>query len=130
MSGVRGAEDGENVRVVGLPRPVPRPPPPRVPPHQTPAPRTQPPSCILLSVPSFLAAYRQMDDGRHRTEFYRMWRAAVHAGFTNEKALKTIGHRRAPHVEEMREWLLDGARRGQRVTYLVRTGGDRFEPME
>jgi len=30
----------------------------------------------LLSVPSFLAAYRQLDDGRHRAEFYRMWRAA------------------------------------------------------
>jgi type II secretory pathway component PulF len=30
----------------------------------------------------------------------------------------------------MRAWLLDGARRGQRVTYLVRTGGPRFEPME
>ncbi len=81
-------------------------------------------------MPSFLSAYRALDDGRHRTEFYRMWRTAVHAGFTNEKALKTIGRRHAPHVEEMREWLLDGARRGQRVTYLVRTGGKRFEPME
>lgn len=81
-------------------------------------------------MPSFISAYRALDDGRHRTEFYRMWRTAVHAGFTNEKALKTIGQRGAPHVEEMRDWLLDGARRGQRVTYLVRTGGKRFEPME
>lgn len=81
-------------------------------------------------MPSFLSAYRALDDGRHRTEFYRMWRTAVHAGFTNEKALTTIGKRHAPHVEEMRDWLLDGARRGQRVTYLVRTGGKRFEPME
>jgi type IV pilus assembly protein PilC len=81
-------------------------------------------------VPSFIAAYRALDDGRHREEFYRMWRAAVHAGLTNEHALKTIGKRDAPHVEEMRDWLLDGARRGQRVTYLVRTGGKRFEPME
>jgi type IV pilus assembly protein PilC len=81
-------------------------------------------------VPSFLSAYRALDDGRHRTEFYRMWRTAVHAGFTNEKALKTIGTRGAPHIEDMREWLLDGARHGQRVTYLVRTGGKRFEPME
>ena len=59
-----------------------------------------------------------------------MWRAAAHAGLTNEHALRTMGPRRAPHVEAMREWLLDGARRGQRVTYLVRTGGKRFEPME
>lgn len=59
-----------------------------------------------------------------------MWRTAVHAGLTNEFALRTIGPRGAPHVEEMRDWLLDGARRGQRVTYLVRTGGKRFEPME
>ncbi len=81
-------------------------------------------------MPSFIAAYRALDDGRHREEFYRMWRAAVHAGLTNEHALKTIGRRGAPHVEEMRDWLLDGARRGQRVTYLVRTGGKRFEPME
>lgn len=81
-------------------------------------------------MPSFLAAYRELDDGRHRTEFYRMWRTAVHAGFTNEKSLQTIGPRGAPHVEDMRAWLLDGARRGQRITYLVRTGGSRFEPME
>ncbi|MBI2407873.1 MAG: type II secretion system F family protein [Gemmatimonadetes bacterium] len=81
-------------------------------------------------MPSFLSAYRALDDGRHREEFYRMWRAAVHAGLTNEFALRTIGPRGAPHVEEMRDWLLDGARRGQRVTYLVRTGGKRFEPME
>ncbi len=59
-----------------------------------------------------------------------MWRAAARAGFTNEQALRTMGKRHAPHVEEMRDWLLDGARRGQRVTYLVRTGGKRFEPME
>lgn len=75
-------------------------------------------------------AYRALDDGRHREEFYRMWRAAVHAGLTHDQALRTMGPRRAPHVEEMRDWLLDGARRGQRVTYLVRTGGKRFEPME
>ena len=82
------------------------------------------------SMPSFLAAYRELDDGRHRAEFYRMWHTAAHAGFTNENALRAIGSRGAPHVEEMRAWLLDGARRGQRVTYLVKTGGKRFEPME
>ena len=81
-------------------------------------------------MPSFLAAYRQLDDGRHRAEFYRMWRAAAHAGFPHDKSLQTIGGRSAPHVEEMRAWLLDGARRGQRITYLVKTGGKRFEPME
>jgi type II secretory pathway component PulF len=81
-------------------------------------------------VSTYLAAYRQLDDGRHRTEFYRMWYAAAHAGFTNEKAFQAMGPRSAPHVEEMRLWLLDGARRGQRVTYLVETGGARFEPME
>jgi type II secretory pathway component PulF len=81
-------------------------------------------------VSTFLSAYRQLDDGRHRAEFYRMWRAAAHAGFTNEKALIALGKRGEPHVEEMRAWLLDGARRGQRVTYLVNTGGKRFEPME
>ena len=77
-----------------------------------------------------MSAYRQLDNGRHRAEFYRMWRAAAHAGFTNEKSLFTIGSRGAPHVEEMRAWLLDGARRGQSITYLVKTGGVRFEPME
>lgn len=59
-----------------------------------------------------------------------MWRAGAHAGFTHERSLTTLGARGAPHVEEMRLWLLDGARRGQRVTYLVNTGGKRFEPME
>lgn len=79
---------------------------------------------------TYLAAYRQLDDGRHRAEFYRLWRAGVHAGFTHAKALQTMGRRAAPHVEGMRDWLLDGARRGQRITYLVRHGGARFEPME
>ena len=59
-----------------------------------------------------------------------MWRAAANAGFLHARAFETMGPRGAPHVEEMRAWLLDGARRGQRVTYLVRTGGERFEPME
>jgi len=81
-------------------------------------------------MPSFLRAYRALDDGRHREEFYRLWRTAVHAGMTNERALSAMGVRHAPHVEQMRDWLYDGARRGQRVTYLVRTGGQRFEPME
>ncbi|HEY5490225.1 MAG TPA: type II secretion system F family protein [Gemmatimonadaceae bacterium] len=81
-------------------------------------------------MPSFLAAYRQLDDGRHRAEFYRMWRAAAHAGFTHVRSFEAMGSRGAPHVEEMRAWLLDGARRGQRITYLVKTGGPRFEPME
>jgi type II secretory pathway component PulF len=81
-------------------------------------------------VSSYLAAYRQLDDGRHRAEFYRMWHTAANAGFTNEKSFQAMGPRHSPHVEEMRLWLLDGARRGQRVTYLLKTGGARFEPME
>jgi len=94
------------------------------------SPRTPSRPTIFTSVPSLLSAYRAFDDGRQRAEFYRMWRVAVHAGFTNERALDTMGRRDAAHVEEIRHWLLLGARRGQSMADLVRTGGSRFEPME
>ena len=81
-------------------------------------------------MPSFLTAWRLLDDGRHRSEFYRMWRAGASAGFTVPKILETMGPRRAPHAEGARQWLLEGTRRGEDVSSLVRRGGARFESFE
>ncbi len=81
-------------------------------------------------MPSFLSAWKLLDDGRDRSEFYRMWRAGASAGFTVPKSLETMGPREAPHVEAARRWLLDGTRRGDGVGPLVERGGARFEQFE
>jgi type II secretory pathway component PulF len=77
-----------------------------------------------------LAAMRALDDGRHRAEFYRMWRAGYSAGFTHPKSLETMGARESPLSEDVRRWILDGTKRGRGVTELVRAGGKRFEEFE
>jgi type II secretory pathway component PulF len=77
-----------------------------------------------------LTAYRTLDDSRHRAEFYRMWRTGLSAGFVHPKSFETMGPRQAPSVEEVRQWLLAGTKRGRGVTELVRSGGKRFEEFE
>ena len=59
-----------------------------------------------------------------------MWRAGAAAGFTVPKTLETMGPRGAPHVEELRLWLLDGTREGKDVAQLVRLGRTRFDAFE
>jgi type II secretory pathway component PulF len=81
-------------------------------------------------VSSFLGAWRALDAGRHRSEFYRMWRVGLSAGFTVPKTLETMGPREAPHVEAVRKWLLEGTRQGASVTDVVKQGGARFESFE
>ena len=79
---------------------------------------------------SFLGAWRALDAGRDRSEFYRMWRVGMSAGFTVPKTLETMGPREAPHVEAARRWLLEGTRRGAGVADVVKEGGARFESFE
>lgn len=79
---------------------------------------------------SAVAALRALDDGRHRAEFYRMWRAGYSAAFTHPKSLETMGPRASPATERVRTWLLDGTTRGRGVAELVRSGGARFEEFE
>lgn len=81
-------------------------------------------------MPSFLAAYRALDDGRHRAEFYRLWRAGQSAGFPLPQTFTTMGPRDAPPVEAERAWLLAGAAKGRGIADLVRAGGERFEQIE
>lgn len=76
------------------------------------------------------AAFRELDDARHRAEFYRMWTTAHDAGFPYSKALETIGERQSSRTEEARRWLLEGTRRGRDLAELVRRGGGRFEDFE
>jgi type IV pilus assembly protein PilC len=79
---------------------------------------------------SALSAYRTLDDSRHRAEFYRMWRAGYSAGFAHPMSLESMGPRESPLVEDARQWLLAGTKRGRGITELVRTGGKRFEEFE
>ena len=79
---------------------------------------------------SFLSAWKMLDDGRDRSEFYRMWRTGASAGFTVPRCLDTMGPRQAPHVETARCWLLEGTRRGEGVGALVVRGSARFESFE
>lgn len=77
-----------------------------------------------------LAALQSLDDGRHRAEFYRMWRAGYSAAFTHPKSLDTMGPRESAQTESVRQWLLSGMTRGREVAELVKSGGDRFEEFE
>lgn len=77
-----------------------------------------------------LAAFRQLDDGRHRAEFYRMWATAHAAGFTHPQSLETMGERESSRTEAVRRWLLDGTKEGSDLSTLVRSGGSRFEDLE
>lgn len=77
-----------------------------------------------------LVAMRALDDGRHRAEFYSMWRTMYAAGFAHVKALETMGPRESPLTEQIRQWLLDGTKRGRSIAELVKAGGGRFEEFE
>jgi len=76
------------------------------------------------------AAMRAMDDTRHRAEFYRMWQVAASAGFIHPIALEQMGARGTRAVEAMREYLLDGTRRGMSLGGLIRFKPSLFEPFE
>jgi type II secretory pathway component PulF len=79
---------------------------------------------------SVMAAWRALDDGRHRAEFYRMWRAGYSAAFTHPKSLETMGPRQSALTEDIRGWVLAGTTKGRTVSDLVRAGGKRFEEFE
>jgi len=79
---------------------------------------------------SLRAAWHALDDGRHRSEFYRMWRAGFSAGLTHPGILTTMGKRESAATEEIRAWLLAGTTRGTDLATLVREGGTRFEEFE
>ena len=79
---------------------------------------------------SFLSAWKLLDDGRDRSEFYRMWLSGASAGFTVPKILALMGPRSAPHVEKARQWILDGTTRGDDVATVIKRGGARFESFE
>lgn len=81
----------------------------------------------MRSIP---AALRALDDGKHRSEFYRMWRAGYSAAFAHPKSFETMGPRESPPTEAARAWLLAGTNAGRGVADLVGAGGARFEEFE
>jgi type II secretory pathway component PulF len=81
-------------------------------------------------VQTVAAALQVLDDGKHRAEFYRMWRAGYSAAFTHPKSLETMGPRQSALTEDVRKFLLDGTKRGKGIADLVKTDGPRFEEFE
>jgi type II secretory pathway component PulF len=79
---------------------------------------------------AIIVAMRTLDDGRHRAEFYRMWRAGYSAGFTHPKSLEVMGPRGSKITETIRNWILDGTKKGRGLAELVRTGAAPFEDFE
>jgi type II secretory pathway component PulF len=84
----------------------------------------------MPSPSSAVAAWRSLDDGRHRAEFYRMWRAGHSVGFTHPRSLEVMGLRQSPATEAMRQWILAGTAQGRDLVTLMRTGSARFESFE
>lgn len=75
------------------------------------------------------AAFKSLDDGKHRAEFYRMWRAGHSAAFTHPKSFESMGPRQSPDSEAARQWLLQGTNKGKGIADLVR-GDKRFDELE
>jgi type II secretory pathway component PulF len=75
------------------------------------------------------AAMRALDDGRHRAEFYRMWRAGYAAGFTHPKSFQVMGTRESPVSERARMIFFTGTNEGKSVVQVLRGGGP-FEDFE
>lgn len=78
---------------------------------------------------SVAAALRALDDGRHRAEFYRMWRLGVAAGLTHPAILGTMGPFGGT-TREVHARLLQGTRAGRDVAELVHGAGALLEPFE
>jgi type IV pilus assembly protein PilC len=78
---------------------------------------------------SLAAVLRAFDDGKHRAEFYRMWRIGVSAGLTHGTVLEKVGHLTGP-TKEIHAHLAAGFRAGQDVSRLVRERPGLFEPFE
>lgn len=71
---------------------------------------------------SIVRAWKDLDVARHKAEFYRMWLAGYSAGLVHPKTLAAMGDfRRSPSVQALRQHLLDGTRRGESLTALVRS---------
>ena len=77
-----------------------------------------------------LDAIRALDDGKHRAEFYDMWRTMYSAGFPHPKTFETMGVRQSALTEQIRLWLLVGTKRRRSIADLVKAGGTRFEEFE
>lgn len=59
-----------------------------------------------------------------------MWLSGTSAGLTVPATLEAMGRREAPHVEELRAFMLAGTREGKDVGTLVRLGRTRFDAFE
>ena len=77
-----------------------------------------------------LVALRALDDGKHRAEFYEMWRTMYSAGFPHPKSFETMGVRQSALTEQIRLWLLAGTKRRRSIAEIVNAGGARFEEFE
>lgn len=78
---------------------------------------------------SLAALLRSFDDGRARSEFYRGWRAGVHAGLPHPTILAQLSASSGT-TRALREQLLKGTRDGQDLDHILRRVPHLVEPFE
>ena len=81
-------------------------------------------------MPTVPSALRNLDDGRHRAELYRMWASGHDAGLAHPRVLEMMSPRETAPAERVRTWLLNGTRRGVSPGDIVRAPDAPFEDFE
>jgi type II secretory pathway component PulF len=80
---------------------------------------------------SVLAAWRELDVGRHKAEWYRMWHAGYRAGLPHQQVFETAGEfRRSPTVERARRHLLQSVGRREGLAQAIDRCPQFFDPFE
>jgi type II secretory pathway component PulF len=79
---------------------------------------------------TLFGALRRLDESRFRAELYRAWSAGKGAGFDHGPALEQLGPVHSPSTEELRRYLIVGARQEKSVAAMVKARPELFEPLE
>ena len=80
---------------------------------------------------SVLGAWRELDLGRHKAEWYRMWYAGYAAGLPHKKVFETAGEfARSPGVERMRRHLLFSVGRRESLADAIGKQPQLFDAFE
>ncbi len=80
---------------------------------------------------SLPSSWGELDVARHKSEFYRMWHTGYRAGLPHPKVMATVGDfRRSPQVQRQLKVFLEGTRRGESLTDIIRAQPELFFPFE
>ena len=80
---------------------------------------------------SLFRTWNELNLGRHKAEFYRMWRAGYGAGLPNAQVFAQMGDfSRSPTVRRLREVMLEGVERRLTVRDTIRGHPELLIPFE